>query len=600
MTQKEWVDIISPIAQRVCKTYGYLPSVLTAQTCQETGYGSTDLAQKCHNVIGMKASLLNDSWRDYTLWDGTSYNKTTIEFTAAGKKYDKDDSFRVYTTYEECLADYLLFMTHGAYSVGGIPKYADLLTEKDPETLIKAVARRGYCTDPNYPKAIMAIIDKWGLRDLDTNPDVEPAIEIEPEKPTPADDGEVETFDEPDDKPVEEVGIVSRVTNIIKLAAKKIIDITSKNKIPASRGSNKISWIVVHFLGVPNADNPYLYTVKGTYGYGGHYNIQRNGEIYLALDPRKGVCWHCGGKIQGESKDSNGVAPHRYYGKCTNWNSIGIECGIAYTGTEKDPPATSNKWYFTEATQESLVYLVSKLMDDYGIDINHVIRHFDVTGKVCPAPYFLNNHTVSSWTWDEFIANVKQYRKNGTITIPDGSKATVDQEKSEPATRDYLKKGDKSDAVRIMQEMLIACGYDCGKYGADGKWGDSTETAVRAFQKDAGLKVDGCYGPKSKAALEALYNKKKPPAQQKEVRATELPKSLDKTLSGSYKATTALNMRTGAGTSKKILTTIPGGTTVANYGYLTTLDGVKWLYVQTTLNDTVYTGFCCSTYLKKI
>ena len=49
-----------------------------------------------------------------------------------------------------------------------------------------------------------------------------------------------------------------------------IHDITKENlsQVPASRGSNKIEFIVVHYLGVPNADNPYLYggsslTVQG-------------------------------------------------------------------------------------------------------------------------------------------------------------------------------------------------------------------------------------------------------------------------------------------------------------------------------------------------
>jgi N-acetylmuramoyl-L-alanine amidase CwlA len=39
-------------------------------------------------------------------------------------------------------------------------------------------------------------------------------------------------------------------------------------------------------------------------------------------------------------------------------------------------------------------------MDEYGIGIDHVIRHYDVTGKICPNPYVKNNNYKTSWTWD--------------------------------------------------------------------------------------------------------------------------------------------------------------------------------------------------------
>lgn len=44
-------------------------------------------------------------------------------------------------------------------------------------------------------------------------------------------------------------------------------------------------------------------------------------------------------------------------------------------------------------------------------------------------------------------------------------------------------------------------GYALPKYGADTKFGAETEKALRAFQKEAGLTVDGKYGDKTHAAL---------------------------------------------------------------------------------------------------
>ena len=66
-----------------------------------------------------------------------------------------------------------------------------------------------------------------------------------------------------------------------------------------------------------------------------------------------------------------------------------------------------------------------------------------------------------------------------------------------------LRKGDKGEDVKRMQQLLIAAGFPCGYYGADGDFGGATLAALRAFQKAVGLEVDGIYGPMSRAVLEA-------------------------------------------------------------------------------------------------
>lgn len=72
-----------------------------------------------------------------------------------------------------------------------------------------------------------------------------------------------------------------------------------------------------------------------------------------------------------------------------------------------------------------------------------------------------------------------------------------------------LRQKDKGADAKRMQEMLIACGYSCGPAGADGIFGTGTFVALCAFQKAAGLAVDGIYGPKSAKALEAAYAQRK-------------------------------------------------------------------------------------------
>ena len=79
---------------------------------------------------------------------------------------------------------------------------------------------------------------------------------------------------------------------------------------------------------------------------------------------------------------------------------------------------------------------------------------------------------------------------------------------NEVQPRSWLQKGDVGEKVKTMQLMLIATGYSCGTYGADGDFGNDTYLALIKFQQGNGLTADGLYGEKSQSKLEALYNKK--------------------------------------------------------------------------------------------
>lgn len=167
MTEKEWVEMIAPLAQNAQKKFGYLASVLIAQTIQETGYGQTDLAQVGRfDVLGMKKELLNDTW-DSEYWHGGTFTKVTPEWYDGVETYITD-TFRTYDNYQDCLYDYCQFMRDAKLGNGKY-KYRDVLGTTDPETLISQVRIRGYCTDPTYDKSIMKHIAKWDLTKYDTD-----------------------------------------------------------------------------------------------------------------------------------------------------------------------------------------------------------------------------------------------------------------------------------------------------------------------------------------------------------------------------------------------------------------------------------------------
>lgn len=63
---------------------------------------------------------------------------------------------------------------------------------------------------------------------------------------------------------------------------------------------------------------------------------------------------------------------------------------------------------------------------------------------------------------------------------------------------ELLNLGDTGDRVKKLQQSLIELGY---KLSANGKFDAKTESAVRQFQKDFSLTVDGIVGPATEAAL---------------------------------------------------------------------------------------------------
>ena len=65
-----------------------------------------------------------------------------------------------------------------------------------------------------------------------------------------------------------------------------------------------------------------------------------------------------------------------------------------------------------------------------------------------------------------------------------------------------LRKGSTGEQVEVLQRILSTYGYNLGsKNPFDGKFGDKTDAAVRAFQKANGRTVDGVVGAKTWAAL---------------------------------------------------------------------------------------------------
>ena len=154
---------------------------------------------------------------------------------------------------------------------------------------------------------------------------------------------------------------------------------TDKNSL------SRIKYIVIHYVGALGGAKANCQYYAGKYiGASAHYFVGFSGEIWQSVEDAD-IAWHCG-------------ASSYKHGECRNSNSIGIELCVRKRNTAS-LAATDKDWYFEDATVAAAVELTRYLMKKYNVPASHVIRHYDVTGKVCPNPYVYN---CTQHVWDEF------------------------------------------------------------------------------------------------------------------------------------------------------------------------------------------------------
>lgn len=199
------------------------------------------------------------------------------------------------------------------------------------------------------------------------------------------------------------------------------------------------------------------------------------------------------------------AAMRRYHKENNGWNDIGqhvtlLPDGRFVTGRDFGRDPASIKGYNTKAFAVEMLGDFDKGNDRFeGKQKDSMIklaRYFDQKGryirfhrenasKTCPGTGIDKN---------EFMKEVKGKEVKGEDKLRYGK---------------TLRKGDKGSVVKQLQQDLIALGYSkyMQPYGADGSFGAATENAVKAFQKDNKLSVDGVAGPKTQAKIDELMKK---------------------------------------------------------------------------------------------
>lgn len=151
---------------------------------------------------------------------------------------------------------------------------------------------------------------------------------------------------------------------------------------PANHGGRRdksaIKYLVYHYTGNDgdHDTNNAAYYRDNVVKASAHYFVDDDSITQSVGDLT--VAWAVGGKKWNDCDKTGGGT---MYGIVTNANSLSIEmCDTRKDGT----------YNVTEETMENALALGRLLMNRYGIPIENVYRHFDVTGKYCPQ-YFMDN-----------------------------------------------------------------------------------------------------------------------------------------------------------------------------------------------------------------
>ena len=145
------------------------------------------------------------------------------------------------------------------------------------------------------------------------------------------------------------------------------------------RAVSNIKYIVIHYTANDGDtdENNGVYFKNNDVDASAHYFV--DDDSITQSVPDNYVAWHCGSKTGYK---------HKY---CRYSNSIGIEiCDDVKNGVI----------YPSAKTIQNVLDLTKSLMKKYNVPKENIIRHYDVTGKHCPA-YWVDNNKWKNEFWNK-------------------------------------------------------------------------------------------------------------------------------------------------------------------------------------------------------
>lgn len=195
-----------------------------------------------------------------------------------------------------------------------------------------------------------------------------------------------------------------------------------------SRNASQIRYLVYHYTGNDGdrAANNAKYFQNNIVKASAHYFVDDT-TVWRSVPDLK-VAWSVGGsKYANADKTGGGTM----YGVISNTNSLSIEmCDTIRNGV----------YQASEATLANAAALGRTLMEKYGIPIENVYRHFDVTGKHCPS------YLVNAQKWAEF-------KKRLEVKIMDNTPSPAHKEGVEWAVRNGILTGNSEGDLMLSQPV---------------------------------------------------------------------------------------------------------------------------------------------------
>lgn len=246
-----------------------------------------------------------------------------------------------------------------------------------------------------------------------------------------------------------------------------------------------------------------------------------------------------GGKA-GDQKNGLEVSKQKWYKHSKGWrvlrckipemrghmsDAMDMACNNNYVGYDQHQRDTLRK------AVASLGYNISKLKKAVETDCSALVRvcvlyALYMTGRSNDIPDFITSNEVtvllatglftelkgSKYTdQEDYLLKgdilVTKSKGHTVIVVVSGGKAgEVVVPKTYQLGDRVLKNGHEGSDVKELQLLLIELGYNLGRYGADGDFGDCTEDAVENFQRKYYCEVDGVVGNETLTMLNKVFN----------------------------------------------------------------------------------------------
>jgi flagellum-specific peptidoglycan hydrolase FlgJ len=152
----EWLKKVYKAAKSVLMEGRYFgdAGVIAAQAALESAWGQSDLARQANNLFGIKTGKS---------WKGPWLEMQTLEYDSNGEPYILRQKWRAYSSYEECIRDYLNIINTKPWFASAVEAAKKHDAKGYLYGLLPGENKPGWATDPRYAEKVWRIYETYRL-----------------------------------------------------------------------------------------------------------------------------------------------------------------------------------------------------------------------------------------------------------------------------------------------------------------------------------------------------------------------------------------------------------------------------------------------------